>query len=77
MANRALSPPVTMEYVSVCAGTSASVACTVTTVPTPFSAKLAVEADVNTGLLSFTPVTVTATAWLVVRVPSLAVTCTS
>jgi hypothetical protein len=46
----------------------------VTTVPVPFSAKLAVAAELNTGLNSLTAVTVTAIAWFTVRVPSLAVT---
>ena len=40
-------------------------------------AELAVAAEVNTGANSLTAVTVTAMAWLLVRVPSLAVTCRS
>ena len=42
-----------------------------------FSATLAVAAEVITGLLSLTGVTVTAMLCVVVRVPSEARTCTS
>ncbi len=47
------------------------------TVPVAFSAKFTAAAVVITGVLSLTAVTVTATAWVVERVPSLAVTVTS
>ena len=63
------------QFSFVGTGTSASVALTSMTVPRPFSAKLTLAVALSTGALSLTPVTVTATAWLVVRVPSLAVTC--
>jgi hypothetical protein len=77
MANSAASAPPVIENVKVCAGKSASVALTSMTVPLPFSAKFTAAAVVITGVASLTPVTVTAIAWLVDRVPSLAVTCTS
>ncbi len=76
MANLAASAPPVIENVSVCAGKSASVALTSITVPVAFSAKFAVAAVVITGSLSLTAVTVMASAWLVLCVPSLAVTCT-
>ena len=44
------------------------------TVSTPMASRLAVEPEVNTGELSFWLVTVTATDWSVLLVPSLAVT---
>ena len=77
MANFAASTPPLIEYVSVAAGKSASLACTINTVPVPFSAKLAGLSGLNTGLNSLTGVTVTAIACVVELVPSLAVTCTS
>ena len=52
----------------------ASVAVTVYAVPVPLSAKLAVVADVKTGLISSISVTVIVTSWLTELVPSLAIT---
>ena len=61
---------------TVCAGRSASVAANVTTAVV-FSGTLGAALDVNTGLLSFTGVTVTLTFCTVVPpAPSSAVTCT-
>ena len=79
--NFAASAPPLIEYVSVGAGRSASVAVTVVTAVV-FSATL-IDALapapllVMTGALSSTGVTVTAIAWVSVSVPSLACTITN
>ena len=79
--NLAASAPPMIEYVSVCAGRSASVAVTVVTAVV-FSATLTAALApppllVMTGVLSLTGVTVTAIACVSVSVPSLTCTITS
>ena len=81
IANFAASAPPTIEYVSVCAGRSASLATTVVTVA-EFSAMLTLASappplDVITGAVSLTGVTVTAMACVSLSAPSLTCTVTS
>ena len=81
MTKRAASAPPTIEYVSVCAGRSASLAATVVMI-VEFSATLIAAVApppllVITGALSLTGVTVTAMACVSLSEPSLTCTVTS
>ena len=73
---RAASAPPVMLNVSGCPGRSASLAVTVVTAVV-FSATLTAPPEVMAGVLSLTAVTVTAIAWVVLRLPSLTCTVTS